>query len=141
MRVYPDANIYVTYLLGERGDEQACEFFEKSVSCLFGIVASKDVFSEVQMACENRAALLIRKLFGDLKRANKLYMAERSTEDSYKAEELNAKTGGIFGVKDFKHAILAAKHADVFVTNDYEFLGTASKLTRAMPLSEYMRKL
>ena len=39
MKVYPDANIYITYLLGQKGEDEVVQFFKQGISCRFSIVA------------------------------------------------------------------------------------------------------
>ncbi len=35
MKAYPDANVYVCYLLGEAGEDDAEKFFRRSADCEF----------------------------------------------------------------------------------------------------------
>lgn len=141
MRAYLDANIYVCYLLGEEGEEEISELFGTCAGCKFEIIASKTVFAEVQKRCRTSATVLLQALIDRLLPIGKIRMVEMSDEDYEQADSLNSKTGGKFGINDFSHALLAAKYADVFVTNDRQFSPQASGLARTLSLAAFSHVL
>lgn len=141
MRVYPDANIYVSYLLGDAQEELAEEFFNKSASCRYEIVVSKVTFGEIQHVCGDRAGLLMQKHLNEFEKNGKIINVEKTDEDRKKALELNEKTNRKFGINDFLHAILAGQHADMLVTNDLEFKETASRIVRTLTLKEFLAEI
>lgn len=141
MRVYADTNIYVAYLLGEKGEAEADRFFRRGIGCKFILVASNTIFSEIALACGGRALPLLQKHIDDFKDAGKLEVVEENEGQTEEARELNEKTGNRYGLNDFSHAILAKKHADLFVTNDFRFLGTASKIVKTKKLGNFLSEL
>ncbi|MBI5036776.1 hypothetical protein HZC09_05530 [Candidatus Micrarchaeota archaeon] len=61
MKVYPDANVFIAPILGEKNAERAELFFKKSADCLFELVVSKTVLGEVSQRLENRGTLWLQK--------------------------------------------------------------------------------
>jgi len=141
MKAYLDANIFICYLVGERGEEEIEALFDACVSCKFGIVASKIVFGEVQARCKTSSVILLQNTIDRLRNNGKLEIADISKEDFVRAESLNHESGGKFGINDFCHAILAAREADVFVTNDREFSGEAARIAKTMSLGKFIQTL
>lgn len=141
MKVYPDANIFITLVLGETREDEAELFFKKSSDCLFSLVVSKTTFGEVNRRLEFKGILLLQKFIDDFTRAGKLEIIEKTGEDTEKAIILNARTSGEFGVNDFTHALLAKRYADVFVTNDFKFIKTASNIVKTESLEYFLKKL
>ncbi len=141
MRVYPDANIYLRLLLAEPGEELANRFFKRSADCLFDLAVSKTTFGEVNRRCEGRGSIWLQDHLDKFKGAGKLVVVEKSKEDAAGADRLNFETGNEFGVNDFLHALLARRHADVLVTDDFRFITPASKIVKTMSLSEFLEFL
>ncbi len=141
MKVYPDANIIVALVLGEEEEDLAELFLKKSADCLYSIVVSKTTFGEVSQRLENKGTLLLQKFIDDFTQAKKLEVIQKSKDDEEKAIELNEQTSGKFGVNDFIHALLAKKHADVFVTNDRLFTKKASGMVKTLSLGEFLMRL
>ncbi|MFA5108072.1 MAG: PIN domain-containing protein [Candidatus Micrarchaeia archaeon] len=141
MKVYVDANIYITYLLGEKGEADAEIFFKKGIGCKFIIVASKTTFAEISMICGGRANILLQKHIDDFKNAGKLEIVEKTLEDTQKAMELDLQSKNRYGINDFIHAILAKKHADILVTNDLKFLPTAAEIVKSSRLEKFILEL
>ena len=136
MRVYPDANIYVTYLLGQKGEEAADRFFRQGIRCRFSIVGSDTMFAEVAQRCGNEGKVLLQKNIDDLKQAGKLEIIESTPEE--KKEAAGRAFGLDFGRNDVLHCILARKHADVFVTDDRGLAKFASKTQKALDLRAFV---
>ena len=141
MRVYVDANIYIAYLLGENGEINADKFFKKGIECKFTIIASKTTFAEISLICGKRANILLQKHIDDFKNAGKLEVIEETNEQTQEALRLNENSKKKYGLNDFIHALLAKKHADVFVTNDFKFLATASKIVKTTQLESFLSEL
>ncbi|MFA6214615.1 MAG: type II toxin-antitoxin system VapC family toxin [Candidatus Micrarchaeia archaeon] len=120
MKVYPDANIYITYLLGQRGEELAERFFKQGIRCRFSIVASNTMFAEVAQRCGGRGIMLLQKNIDDFQKAGKLETRRVSVEETNESVRMNKASGNAFGLNDMTHALLAGKYADLFVTNDKE---------------------
>lgn len=138
MKVYPDANIYITYLLGQKGEALTNRFFKQGLSCRFSIVASNTMFAEVAQRCKDEGNVLLQKNIDDFKKAGKLEMVEPSEEDDEMADSLDLKSGKKYGLNDFTHALLARRYADIFVTNDEKFAPAASKLVRTETLRRFV---
>jgi len=138
MKVYPDANIYITYLLGQRGEAMADCFFKQGIRCRFSIVASNIVFAEVAQRCQEEGKILLQKNIDDFRKAGKLEIIERTPEELKEALEMGIKTGQEFGRNDMLHSVLARNHADVFVTNDKNLAKYAAKIQKAMSLEEFV---
>lgn len=138
MKVYVDANVYVTYLLGQSGEGMADRFFRQGISCRFSIVASNTVFAEVAQRCGRSAMMLLQKTVDDFRNVGKLELVEPSEEDDESADRLDLQSGGKYGVNDFTHALLAKKYADIFVTNDEKFIPSATKLVRTFTMEEFL---
>lgn len=141
MRVYFDSNLFVAFLLGQKYEAQVERALDKGIGCAFTLVSSPDVFAEVQIACQGTATLLLQKLIDDLKRAGKLEIVLRDEELTNQAVELNEKTGNKYGRNDFIHALLAKKHADLFVTNDLKFKPTANGIVTTKTIAEFLALL
>lgn len=118
MKVYVDANVYVTYLLGQRGEELAHRFFGQGISCRFSIVASNTMFAEVAQRCGRSAIMLLQENIDDFEMAEKLEVHRVEKEETNEAVRLNEEAGRIFGLNDMEHALIARKFADAFVTED-----------------------
>lgn len=138
MKVYPDANIYVTYLLGQRGEALADKFFKQGISCRFSIVASDTMFGEVAQRCERSAIMLLQKNIDDYKKAGKIELIAENPLIFSLADNLNRKTGRKFGMNDIIHVLLASAHADVFVTSDRNLAAFASKYVKAATLESFV---
>ncbi len=138
MKVYPDANIYVTYLLGQRGEAQADRFFKQGIGCRFSIVASNTMFAEVAQRCRNEGKMLLQKNIDDFRKAGKLEIIERTPEELKEAIEMTVELDGNFGRNDMLHSVLAKKYADIFVTNDRNLANFASKTQKAMSLEKFV---
>ena len=138
MKVYPDANIYITYLLGQKGEAQADLFFKQGIGCRFSIVASNTMFAEVAQRCREEGKLLLQKNIDDFQKAGKLEIIERTPEELKEALEMGIMTGQKFGRNDMLHALLARNHADIFVTNDKNLAKYASKTQKAMGIEEFV---
>ena len=141
MRVYPDSNIYLSYILDDGQSAPAEEFFSRSASCLFEIVVSNTTFEEVQRRCENRAIMLIQNHLDEFKKAGKIHIVSKTPEENERAILLNSETGGEFGQNDFIHAILAYRHSDLFVTNDFRFMKNARTIANTLSLEQFLRTL
>jgi len=118
MKVYPDANLYITFLLGQRGEEAANRFFRQGISCRFSIVASNTMFAEVAQRCGRSGIILLQKNIDDFKKAGKLEVHEVDKDETDEAVRMNLASGRRFGLNDMEHAIIARKCADIFVTDD-----------------------
>jgi len=118
MKVYPDANIYITYLLGQRGEALADRFFRQGIRCRFSIVASKTVFAEIAQRCGGQGIILLQNTVDNFKKAGKLEMWRLTAEDTKEATTLNIQTGLRFGHNDMEHALIARKSGALLVTND-----------------------
>lgn len=140
MKIYLDSNIYLDYLLGQKGEELAAEAFRRSIGCSFTIVSSPTVVEEVILACKGNT-ILMQNLWDNLKKAGKLSIVQKDAATVQEAILLNEKTGGEYGRNDFIHAILAEKHADIFVTRDLEFMPSAKGITRSETLAEFLSNL
>lgn len=116
MKVYADANIYITYLLGQRGEEKCDYFFKKSIECHFSIVCSKTTFAEIVMICGEEAKILLQNHVDEFRGARKLEIVQRLEEDMEVAMTKGKESG--LGFNDILHKILAERHADVFITED-----------------------
>lgn len=138
MKVYPDANIYIAYLLAEKDEPLIDTFFRQGASCRFTIVASKTMFAEIAQICQGKSILLLQKHIDDFKEAGKLEIVDKTSEDVEKAIELDIKSGKKCGLNDFLHAILAKKYADVLVTNDAKLIPHASKIVRTMKMKDFL---
>jgi len=138
MKVYPDANIYITYLLGQKGEALAVKFFTQGLECRFSIVASNTMFAEVAQRCEGNGLMLLQKNVDEFKGANKLEIIEKTPEELKEAVETAVKLGESLGRNDVLHTILAKRCADVFVTNDRNLLKFAQKSQNAMSLKEFV---
>jgi len=120
MKVYPDANIYITYLLGQRGEGRTDSFFKQGIGCRFSIVASNIMFAEVAQRCGGSGIILLQKNIDDFQKAGKLETLRVSVEETNESVRMNKASGNAFGLNDMTHALLAGKYADLFVTNDKE---------------------
>lgn len=138
MKVYLDANIYVTHLLGQRGEEMVADFFRKSAACLFSLAVSKLAFAEVAQACNGTGIMLLQKHIDDFKSMRKIEVIEKTAEDDENAKLLNIQTGRKYGFNDCAHALLAKKHADVFVTDDKKLSELASQFVKTFTLKEFL---
>lgn len=118
MKVYPDANIYITYLLGQKGEALSDRFFKQGIGCRFSIVASKTVFAEIAQRCGGQGAILLQKSIDDFKKVGKLEIWNLTTEDIREATALNIEAGLRFGHNDMEHALIARKTGALLVTND-----------------------
>ena len=138
MKVYPDANIYVTYLLGQKGEEKADRFFKQGIGCRFSIVASDTMFAEVAQRCDKNGMMLLQKNIDDLRKAGKLEVVTYTPEEVDEAYEIVLKTCLKYGRNDVLHTILAKKYADIFVTNDRNLSDFASKTQRVASLEMFV---
>ncbi|MBI5036777.1 hypothetical protein HZC09_05535 [Candidatus Micrarchaeota archaeon] len=77
----------------------------------------------------------------EFKDAKKLEIVQKTGKDTEDAIRLNSSAGGVFGVNDFTHALLAQRHADVFVTNDLKFIKTASLMVKTFTLEQFLAGL
>ncbi len=141
MKAYLDANIYVCYLLGERGEEEVDRALSIATECKFSIVASQAVFGEVQYCCGNEAVPLLQITMEKLSKPGKIAIEKTTEAEVSEASSLNEKTGERFGQNDFLHAIMAARHADCFVTADRKFAPEASKIVKTLTLDEFLKSL
>ncbi len=141
MRVYPDANVYVALLLGERDAGLANLFFKRSADCLFTLVVSKTTFAEVNSALGGRGTIWLQDHLDKFRGAGKLEVVEKDGRDVGDAHRLNLLAGGKFGLNDFLHALLAKRCADVFVTQDRAFARRACRMVKAMSLAEFLAAL
>jgi predicted nucleic acid-binding protein len=141
MKAYFDSNIYISFLLGEESEEVIGNIFVKGVECAFVIVSSPTVFAEIGKRCGGRGSLLLQMKLDELMGAGKIEIVRDSIEMDSEAAELNERTPGRLGLNDFVHALLAAKHADVFVTNDTELRKVASGKIRAVSLSDFEKEV
>ena len=138
VNAYPDANIYITYLMGQRGEELAGKFFKQGIGCRFSIVASNTMFAEVAQRCGESAKILLQKNIDDLRNAGKLEIIEKTPEETRESVDMAVKVDGNFGRNDMLHTILAKKYADIFVTNDRKLAEFASKTQKAMSLEAFV---
>jgi predicted nucleic acid-binding protein len=118
MKVYHDANIYITYLLGQKGEVQADLFFKQGIGCRFSIVASKTVFAEIAQRCGGQGIIILQNTVDNFKKAGKLEIWNLTAEDTGEATTLNIQAGLRFGHNDMEHALIARKSGALFVTND-----------------------
>ena len=118
MKVYPDANIYVTYLLGQRGEELADRFFKQGIGCRFSIVASDTMFAEVANRCGRTAILLLQRNIDDFRKGGKLEIHTVQKDETDEAVRMNIDSKLEFGLNDMEHSLIARKKADVFITQD-----------------------
>ena len=119
MKVYPDANIYITYLLGQKGEDEVVQFFKQGISCRFSIVASDTMFAEVARRCGQNSIILLQKNVDEFKKAGKLELIHENPEIFEGAgPRINRETGKEYGLNHIIHTLLAKEHADVFVTSD-----------------------
>jgi predicted nucleic acid-binding protein len=139
MRVYVDANIYITYLLGQRGEENCNKYFKKSIDCHFSIVCSKTTFAEISMICGSESKLLLQKHIDEFKSAGKLEVVEKLEKDVEIAIG-EGETSGL-GFNDIVHMILAKRHADIFVTEDRRLEEYASKEMEVRGLNDFLSEL
>lgn len=140
MKIYLDANIYVDYLLGQKSEELAAEAFRRCIGCSFKIVSSPTVVEEAILACKGNT-ILMQNLWDSLKKAGKLSIVQKDAATVQEAILLNEKTGKKYGRNDFIHAILAAEHADAFVTRDLKFMPSAREIVHAETLEEFLSSL
>ena len=140
VKIYLDANIYVNYLLGQKGEELAAEAFRRCIGCSFSIVSSPTVFDEVIVACKGNT-LLLQNLADSLKKAGKLEILEEGTELHWKAADLNEKSRKKYGLNDFIHALHTRDNADLFVTGDLKFRPEAAKIAKTATLREFLASL
>jgi predicted nucleic acid-binding protein len=141
MRAYLDSNVFITYLLGQKGEDEINLLLEKCAGCLFSIVSSTTAFAEIQARCNGRATILLQKLTDDLDRLGKLEIYAPDDETRERAEELNLQTGKEYGMNDFIHALLSSKKADFFVTNDFEFMPIASRYSNVKSVRLFLSDL
>ena len=139
MKVYPDANIYVAYLLGQRGEELADRFFKLGIGCKFSIVASNTVFAEVAQRCGESGKILLQKNIDDFTKAGKLELLLETPAIFDSADRINMESGEKYGINDVIHVLLATAHADVFITNDAGHARFASRYVKAVSLSEFLK--
>ena len=138
MKVYPDANIYVTYLLGQNGEALADRFFKQGIGCRFSIVASNTMFAEVAQRCGGRGTMLLQKNIEDFKKTGKFDIVNYTPGDIEDAYNTVMKMGLTVGRNDILHSILSRKHADIFVTDDKDLAKFASKAQKVMKLAEFV---
>jgi len=138
MKVYPDANIYITYLLGQKGEAQADLFFKQGIGCRFSIVASNTMFAEVAQKCRGSGTLLLQKNIEDFKKAGKLDIVNYTPDDIEEAYKMVMRMGLTVGRNDVLHSILSRKHADILVTDDKGLAKFASKTQKVMKLAEFI---
>ncbi|MCX6772564.1 MAG: hypothetical protein NTV88_02220 [Candidatus Micrarchaeota archaeon] len=118
MKVYPDANIYITYLLGQRGEALADRFFKQGIGCRFSIVASNTMFAEVAQRCKGSGVMLLQKNIDDYKKVGKLEVHIMENAEIDEAEKLDLASGCTYGQNDMEHSLIARKLADAFITDD-----------------------
>ncbi len=141
MKAYADSNVYLSYLLEERNWRQAEEFFGYCIEGRFTAVSSKFVWHEIIKYADCIGPLRLERFVSDLRGSGRLLNVDCTTEERDLALKLNLETADEFGYNDFMHAILASRHADVFVSNDLKFSPTASKIVKTMTLHEFLRGL
>jgi predicted nucleic acid-binding protein len=141
VKAYLDSNVFITYLLGQEGEDEIDCLLKKCAGCSFSVVSSTVVFAEIQARCSGHATMLLQKLTDDLDRLGKLEIFAPDDETRKKADSLNLLGGNEFGITDFMHALLSGKKADLFVTNDFEFMPTASKYTKVKSVSSFLSDL
>ena len=138
MKVYPDANIYITYLLGQKGEQLSDRFFKQGIGCRFSIVASNTMFAEVAQRCGESGKILLQKNIEDFKKVKKLEIIERTPEELREAIARGIETDQIFGRNDMLHSVLARNHSDVFVTDDKSLAKISAKTQIAMSLEDFV---
>ena len=141
MKAYLDSNVFITYLLGQKGEDEIDLLLKKCAGCSFSIVSSTTVFAEIQSRCEGSATILLQKLSDDLERLGKLEIYAPDDETREKADDLNLQTGKRYGLNDFIHALLSSKKADFFVTNDFAFMPIASKYSNVKSVRSFLSDL
>ncbi|MBI4361451.1 PIN domain-containing protein [Candidatus Micrarchaeota archaeon] len=141
MKVYPDANIYVAYLLGERNEQQVDQFFALSLACRFSVVASQICFREIQLACGEQSKLLLQHHLDSFRSAGKLSVLRETRSDLDWAIRLNKQFSGELGLNDWLHVCLARQHLDVLVSNDRRLLLLAKPFCKSLSLNEFLDRL
>ena len=141
MKAYLDSNVFITYLLGQKGEDEVDLLLKKCAGCSFSLVSSTTAFAEIQSRCKGHATLLLQKLVDDLDGLGKLEIYAPDDETWKKASDLNLQTGKEYGINDFMHALISSKKADWFVTNDFEFLPIASKYSKAKSVRSFLSDL
>jgi PIN domain len=141
VNAYLDSNIYISYLLGQGHEELIGKVLKRGIGCAFTVVASPIVFAETGMRCMGRGDMLLKKTLDDFKKAGKITLVRNEMEIDLEASRLDEETGGVFGLNDFAHVLLASKYADVFVTEDRALRRTASRFVRTASLSEFAEEV
>ena len=138
MKVYPDANVFITYLLGQKGEQTADRFFKQGIGCRFSIVASKVMFAEVAKRCGQDGIILLQKSIDGLQNAGKLEIVDYAPDEVEEAYAAVMKMSASIGRNDALHSILSKKYADILVTDDRDLARFASKAQKVMGLAEFV---
>jgi predicted nucleic acid-binding protein len=141
MKAYFDANIYVSYLLGEKNCELIQSIFNLGASCKFSIVLSKTALKEIENATKGSGSMLFQVHIGTFRRMGKLDVILAAEEDRAKAEQINKSLGARLGENDILHCMLAKKYADVFVTSDRALLTYASQRMASFTPEHFLSRL
>ena len=141
MRVYPDANIYLTYLLGRRGEGGVQRFFDLGLKCKFVLIVSTTTFAEVQQGAQGKGSLLLQRHIDEFQGAGKIEVISRTPDEVSLAVKYNDQTAKVYGVNDYLHALMARNKADIFVSDDLQFRNEAKKFVCTMTLKEFLSGL
>lgn len=141
VKAYFDANIYVSYLLGQTNCEIIDKIFKEGIKCKFSIVASTTIFREIANACEGCGLMLLQTHIDSFKAAGKLQIISESNEENRLAIELDEKTCHEYGENDCRHLIVAKKYADIFVTDDAKLQKLAAASARACTSRKFLSEL
>ncbi len=141
MRAYLDANVYLAYFLGEKDEELVDRLFQTSLACRFSLTASRDVYREVQRACQDRGAILIREHMGAFQKSQKLQIVHATPSDLLWASNQNIRTDRLLGLNDWIHVRLSSLHSDVLVSNDRDLLELARPWVESQTLVDFLKSL
>ncbi len=141
MKAYFDANIYVSYLLGQKNCDKIDRIFKAGSDCMFSIVMSKTTAIEVAVACDGKGMILLQSHIDMFASKGKLEVLGINAVDDGLAHDLDDKTGHKFGLNDCRHCILAQKYSDIFVTDDRQLAGVSSPLVKTLSACEFLSEL
>jgi len=71
MKVYPDANIYIAYLLGQKGEAMETASSSRVSDAGFPLWHQNIMFAEVAQRCGGNGILLLQKNIDDFQKAGK----------------------------------------------------------------------
>ncbi len=140
MKAYPDANVYLSLFLGERNEGVAEQFFEKSLDCLFTVVASTVTFREIDRRLDGQATLLLGHHLKHFQEKGKIQVIRPDHLEEQISLRRKENQPDI-GLNDWRHIVLAERHADVLVSNDRLMLLRAKPFVRAVDLDGFIRGL